>query len=118
MKIAFEKYGNYLRWREIYKLNRHKMDHYTKMAVGTVLTIQNVKYVYIQKNGRPYLIRNGDTLKSIAKNLLGTTEKWREIWKNNPQLIINPKKIFAGFTLYYNEESRNPTSTKQLSFLM
>lgn len=101
MKIAFEKYGNYLRWREIYKANRNKMKHYTKMRIGTVLTINNVEYVYIRKLGRPYLIRKNDTLKSIAKSVYGTPSRWRDVWKNNPQLIMNPKKIYAGFTLYY-----------------
>lgn len=121
MKIAFEKHGNYLRWREIYKVNRKKMTHYTKMKVGTVLTIKNVRYVFIRKQGKPYLIRKRDTLKSIAQKVYGDSKKWRSIWKNNPQLIRNPRKIYAGFTLYYEPTTgqdskaptlRKPTSTK------
>ncbi|MCB9025285.1 MAG: LysM peptidoglycan-binding domain-containing protein [Bdellovibrionaceae bacterium] len=113
MKIAFEKYGNYLRWREIYKSNKNKMSHWTKMAVGTELVIHNVKYVYIKKEGTPYLIRKGDTLKSISKQIYGTSSKWQEIWRNNPQLVLNPKKIYAGFKIYYKElEQRQPTQTK------
>lgn len=113
MKIAFEKYGNYLRWKEIYKLNRNKMKHYTKMHVGTELTIENVKYVYVKKEGKPYLIQKGDTLKSIANKIYGTSDKWKEIWRNNPQLIINPKKIYQGFTLYYQDlNQREPAKEK------
>lgn len=117
MKIAFEKYANYLRWKDIYKINKNKISAPERMKVGTELTIKNVKYVYIQRDGQPYLIRKMDTLKSISKKLYGTSDRWEDIWKNNPQLIRNPKKIYAGFTLYYQKpdklksiEMRQPTS--------
>lgn len=105
MKIAFEKYANYLRWKDIYKVNKNKMISPKKMKIGTELTIENVKYVYVKKDGQPYLIRKEDTLKSISKKLYGTEDKWKDIWKNNPQLVQNPKKIYSGFTLYYQPEN-------------
>jgi len=105
MKIAFEKYANYLRWKDIYKVNKNKMISPRKMKVGTELTIENVKYVYIKKDGKPYLIKKEDTLRSISKKLYGTEDKWKDIWKNNPQLVQNPKKIYSGFTLYYQPEN-------------
>jgi nucleoid-associated protein YgaU len=108
MKIAFEKYANYLRWKDIYRVNSDKMISPRKMKVGTELTIENVKYVYIKKDGNPYLIKKEDTLKSISKKLYGTEDKWKDIWKNNPQLIQNPKKIYAGFSLYYKSNSNGP----------
>lgn len=118
MEIAFEKYGNYLRWKDVFQINKHKMKSPERMQVGTELTIKNVKYVYIKRDGQPYLIRKMDTLKSISNKLYGTPDRWKEIWKNNPQLIRNPKRIYAGFTLYYPSngkaqdqlEKRNPTS--------
>jgi hypothetical protein len=119
MKIAFEKYANYLRWKDIYKINKDKMKSPERMQVGTELTIKNVKYIYIKRDGKPYLIRKMDTLKSISEKLYGTQNRWQDIWKNNPQLIRNPKKIYAGFTLYYpadkvpqvaEPEVREPTS--------
>lgn len=122
MKIAFEKYANYLRWKDIYKVNKNKMSSPERMQVGTELTIKNVKYVYIKRDGKPYLIRKMDTLKSISQKLYGTPDRWEEIWKNNPQLVRNPKKIYAGFTLYYQEpnkvdgvEMREPTSSSNSS---
>ncbi|MEO0337357.1 MAG: LysM peptidoglycan-binding domain-containing protein, partial [Pseudomonadota bacterium] len=118
MEISFDKHGDYLRWREIYRDNRSKMSHWTKMRVGTMLTINNVNYVYIQKNGKPYFIQKGDTLKSIAQKLYGSPLMWKALWKNNPQLIRKPNKLYAGFTLYYQPkgqrqqtpEARTPTS--------
>lgn len=101
MKISFEKYGNVYRWREIYDTNRTRIPNFNNLTAGSVLTIQGVEYVVITKNGVPYLIRRGDTLGKISKNVYGVQEKWRSIWKNNPELIQNPNKIYAGFTLYY-----------------
>lgn len=107
MKIAFEKHGDYLRWKEIYQVNRDKMKSPRKMQVGTELTIHNVKYVYIKRDGQPYLIKKEDTLKAISKKLYGDETRWKEIWANNPQLIQNPSKIYAGFTLYYKPDAQN-----------
>lgn len=101
MKIAFEKMGNYLLWKEIYKVNRKKMVHYTKMQVGTNLAIRKVDGVQIRKVGKPYRIQKGDTIQTISARLYGTSDKWRALWKNNPQLIRNPQRLYAGFTLYY-----------------
>lgn len=101
MKISFAKYGNIYRWREIYESNQARISNFNSLVAGTVLTIQGVEYVVITKNGVPYLIRRGDTLGKISKNVYGVSERWRAIWKNNPELIQNPNKIYAGFTLYY-----------------
>lgn len=101
MKISFAKYGNIYRWREIYESNQSRISNFNSLVAGTVLTIQGVEYVVITKNGVPYLIRRGDTLGKISKSVYGVSEKWRAIWKNNPELIQNPNKIYAGFTLYY-----------------
>jgi len=101
MKISFAKYGNIYRWREIYESNQSRISNFNNLVAGTVLTIQGVEYVVITKNGVPYLIRRGDTLVKISKSVYGVSEKWRAIWKNNPELIENPNKIYAGFTLYY-----------------
>lgn len=101
MKISFENFGNIYRWREIYNQNRSKIQNFNKLVAGTVLTIDGVDYVVITKNGNPYLIRRGDTLGKISDQVYGVSSRWRSIWKNNPELIRDPNKIYAGFTLYY-----------------
>ncbi len=119
MKIAFEKYGNIYRWREIYQTNKEKIENYNKLVSGTVLLIEGIEYVFIEKNGEAYLIKKNDSLVKISKKLYGTTSNWKVLWKNNPQLIKDPNKIYAGFDLYYpsiNNEKintlRNPASGK------
>ncbi len=101
MKISFEKFGNIYRWREIYNKNRERIPNFNRLTAGTVLVIEGVEYVVITRNGVPYLIRRGDTLGKISDKVYGVTTKWRAIWKNNPELIKDPNKIYAGFTLYY-----------------
>lgn len=101
MKIAYAKYGDIFRWRDIYNQNRDLLKDYNKIQVGSVLVLNGVEFIVIEKNGEPYLIRKGDTLRGISNKLYGSGEHWRSLWKNNQQLIKNPNRIFAGFTLYY-----------------
>ncbi len=110
MKIAFEHYGNLYRWREIYETNKEKLIGFNQLIPGTSLVIKGVEYVVIEKNGHPYLIEKGDTLLNISRGLYGSHQFWGEIWKNNPQLIQDPNKIYAGFKLFYpplSEVERN-----------
>ncbi len=112
MKISFESYGNVYRWREILNANKAKIANYSALAPGTELTINGVDYVVIDRNGKPYLIVRRDTLGKISHKVYGTNSFWRELWKNNPQLIHNPHKIYAGFTLYYRDKSELGTSVQ------
>ena len=104
MKISFENFGNVYRWREIYDANRERIGNFNALVTGTVLTIHGVEYILITKNGKSYFIRRNDTLVKISRRLYGSPAYWRDIWDNNRQLIHNPNKIYAGFTLYYREK--------------
>lgn len=101
MKIAYQKYGDLMRWREIFNANKTRLKGINRLEVGQFLIIRGVEYVVIEKNGKPYLIRRRDTLAKISTKVYGLPGEWRRIWKNNSQMIKNPNKIYAGFTLYY-----------------
>jgi nucleoid-associated protein YgaU len=101
MKIAFEVFGDLRRWREIHALNRESVRNPSLLAPGLKLKIFLSDYVVVVKNGKPYLIRRGDTLVGISRGLYGTPMKWKKLWYNNRQLIHDPNKIYAGFHLYY-----------------
>ena len=49
------------------------------------------------QTGGSYVIKRGDTLGTIAKRLLGSSQKWREIARANPS--INPNKLSVGETI-------------------
>ncbi len=116
MKIAFAKYGDIFRWRDIYHDNQRTIANYNRLVIGSTLVLNGVPFIVIEKNGEPYLIRRGDTLVNISRKLYDSPRYWSSLWKNNLQLIRNPDKIYAGFTLYYRPKSeivpafRQPTS--------
>lgn len=119
MKIAFEKYGNLYRWKEIFEANRGTISGFNHLIPGMSLTIEGVEYVVIEKNGSPYLIKKGDTLSKISHGVYGDSHFWRELWFNNKQLIHDPNQIFYGFTLYYRPldslkkgQDRGPAETR------
>lgn len=110
MKIAFEVYGDLYQWRRIHEMNRDKVADPNRLVRGTVLKVeQPASPVQIDRNGEQYLIKAGDTLGSISGEVYGTRSKWKKLWENNRQLIKDPNKIFAGFTLYYTPEGDRPT---------
>jgi LysM repeat protein len=52
---------------------------------------------YYGSSGGTYTIQRGDTLGKIAKNLLGSSQKWRDLAVANPH--INPNKLSVGDTI-------------------
>lgn len=71
-------------------------------AVEPEETSGNDKHVeadasYYGQTGGTYVIQRGDTLGKIAKKLLGSTQRWREIARANPQM--NPNKLIVGMTI-------------------
>lgn len=106
MKISFESFGDIFRWREILNANKDQIKDVHKLVIGQVLRIEGEDYIVVDRNGHPYLIRKNDTLLKISNSVYGTKSLWKSIWKNNPQLIKNPNKIYAGLTLYYLDQNQ------------
>lgn len=52
---------------------------------------------YYGQSGGTYVVQKGDTLGKIAKKLLGSSKRWREIAGANPQ--VNPNRLEAGMSL-------------------
>jgi phage tail protein X len=106
MKIAFEHYGDLYRWKEIYEANRQAIKDPNHVPPGTKIVLSDAGMVSIERNGERYLIKRGDTLGTISGDVYGTRAKWKKLWENNRQLIKDPNKIYAGFSLYYVPEAR------------
>ncbi len=102
MRVAFEVYGDFYQWRKIYEANKGVISDPNHIPEGTALKLERpATAVQISRNGDPYRIKSGETLGTISNRVYGTQSRWKEIWKNNPELIKDPNKIYAGFTLYY-----------------
>ncbi len=52
---------------------------------------------YYGQSSGVYTVQRGDTLAKIAKKLMGSTKRWRELARSNPQ--INPNRLIVGQTL-------------------
>ena len=115
MKIAFEVYGDLYAWKKIYEMNKDVVTDPNRIPRGTTLKIEKPSSpVSISRSGESYVIREGDTLGKISSSVYGTPSKWRKIWDNNRELIKDPNKIYAGFTLYYERDAGTTTPGQPL----
>lgn len=107
MMIAFKIYGDYGRWKEIANFNSDLLKGSNLVGEGMTLSYEApAKEFNWNPQGTPYLIRTGDTLGRISKQVYATEKKWKLLWDNNKPLIKDPNKIYAGFSLYYLESGR------------
>jgi nucleoid-associated protein YgaU len=107
MMIAFKLYGDYGRWKDLASQNRDTLKGDTNLRAGMVLNYEAPAEEFVwNPQGNPYLIKTGDTLGHISKQVYATVSKWKLLWENNRPLIKDPNKIYAGFTIYYPESGR------------
>lgn len=107
MMIAFKLYGDYGKWKELASQNREALKGSTTTRTGMTLNYMAPAEEFIwNPQGNPYLIKTGDTLGLISKEVYATVKKWKLIWENNRPLIKDPNKIYAGFTIYTLENGR------------
>lgn len=107
MMIAFKLYGDYSRWKDLAGQNSNKLNGGTTVTAGMTLDYSAPAEEFIwNPQGNPYLIKTGDTLGGISKDVYATVKKWKLLWENNRPLIKDPNKIYAGFTIYYLENGR------------
>lgn len=107
MWVAFKIYGDYSKWKELKELNKKVLKGSNIVRAGTVLQYMSdgTDFVWAPQ-GDPRLIKRGDTLGYISKDVYGTLKRWKDLWENNKPMIKDPNKIFAGFTLYYQPDTK------------
>lgn len=66
-------------------------------TVSSVSADADADASFYGQTGGSYVVKRGDTLGTIAKRLLGSSQKWREIARANPSL--NPNKLMVGETI-------------------
>ncbi len=104
MLIAYKIYGDYRKWIDLYYLNSDRVDFRYTIFPGMKIRYQapgrDVAGL-ITDRGFPYLVRDGDNLGKVSKNVYDNVRLWPHIWDNNRKQVRDPNLIFAGFTLYY-----------------
>ena len=118
MLISFKLYRNFDRWKEIKGWNEDLFARTGRLKYG-----RKIKVKITGRNGKewkpvgnPYLIQRGDYLGLVSKKVYDTAKYWRQIWSNNKLLILNPNKIYAGFTIYTPEIEGHSRSESDRSF--
>lgn len=100
MYVAYKMYGDYRMWRSIASINNMSGSQ-TVLRTGATLNIDSSRVrpmPYI--DGKPYVIRIGDTLGKISSEQYGSPQRWEALWKHNAEMIRDPNMIFAGFQMY------------------
>lgn len=46
-----------------------------------------------------YKVERGDTLRSISMKVYGTTDRWKDIYRKNSDVLTNPNRIYPNTTL-------------------
>jgi nucleoid-associated protein YgaU len=106
MQVAFKVYGDISRWKDFAKYNPNLTKSQNVLKENFTLKYEAPIEEFVwNPTGEPYMIKNGETLGIISSNVYQTPKKWKNIWENNKPLIKNPNKIYAGFTLYYLQDS-------------
>jgi nucleoid-associated protein YgaU len=88
--IAQRFYGDENQWRRIFNANRDQIFNPDQISAGWVLTIPGF---------RPYAVKAGDTLRSIAQGFYGAENQWPRIFNANRDQIDDPDVISVGWIL-------------------
>ena len=86
--IAYKLLGDVSRWRELYALNRDYLPADLKITEGMYLYYPNEHRQFMEPDGNPYYVKDGDTLTAISKKVYGDSSLWRSLWQNNKEQIF------------------------------
>lgn len=112
MLVSYKLYGDYRRWKELYKINKEIIPSDFDLSNVDALYFKDASQLLFQPKGKPYLIKKGDSLSLISDKVYGNWKQWKKIWKNNETQIKGPNLIFAGFTLFYPPKDERSTLAK------
>jgi len=98
-KIAYKLLGASQKWKEL--ANSNNLSNPNVLHPGDVIKFDKAavseKYIATRdSNESTFTVKKGDSLASIAKEILGTEKAWRYLWAFNRDTILNPNKIQVG----------------------
>lgn len=114
--IAQKVYGDMAKWREIANFTGVSNPRliYPGDVVYYQLTEQTTAFAqaYESVTRSEIQVQPGDTLATISQRVLGDSQNWKLIWRQN-DTIDNPDKLIVGTTLYYVDPSAVMANLKQ-----
>lgn len=122
--IASKIYGSSSRWREL--AQNSSLADANRIYPGDLVYYQldqesqSFAANYENQGRGSVTVRAGDTLMSIAKQVYGTTQAWKSLWRQNDS-IDNPETLQAGMMVYFIQAgamsaSLNKEAKKEVSF--
>lgn len=102
--IAMKIYGDREKWREIAEFTGMANPNwiYPGDVIYYQLTDQSMAFAsaYESVVRAEVVVQPGDTLSTISANVLGSSQAWKMIWRQNDN-IDNPDSLVVGQTIYY-----------------
>jgi nucleoid-associated protein YgaU len=96
-KISREQLGDEKRWPEIFALNRNAIRHPARIFPEQLLTLPGA--TPISPLPLLHVVRPGDTVAKIARELLNDANRWPEIFTLNGAVLTNPDVLVPGQVL-------------------
>lgn len=97
--IAASELGDMARWTEIYAMNRDVVSDPDVIHPNTRLRMPGEAAPAAAPRASHYMVRPGDTLKTIAEAQLGSTSRWRELYDLNRDKVPSPSLLRPGLSL-------------------
>jgi nucleoid-associated protein YgaU len=122
VKLSKEYYGDETKWQYIHEANKNKIPNPNILYIGLELLIPDITVLekrdedrfYENLSGREpdeevftttgtHIVRQGDTLFSIARRYYGDTAMWDKIYDANEDTIVHKRLLEVGQTLIIPE---------------
>jgi len=99
--IAQKEFGSEKYWSVIYDWNKEILDENPALVfLYQILKIRKPETYEIDiVNDEPYIVREGETLWSIAKSIYKDEYAWSILLHDNKEKLENPDKIYPGYPL-------------------
>lgn len=111
--ISSKVYGTSKLWRKIFDANRHLLSSPDSVESGMKLKIPEVRGINILlpdessiPRARKHFVKKGESLRSIAKKVYGSSGHWRVIYKANRQRLKTANNLHAGIKLLIPQLSK------------
>jgi LysM repeat protein len=107
--IAAKFYGDGYCWDDIFQANRSQIENPDLIYPGQVFQIPRGPRKETPISGT-YTTQAGDTLSALAQRLLGSAERWTELYAANADRIKDPANLEPGTELRIPEAAAGPAA--------
>ena len=112
-KISQKLYGTSKKWKQL--ASENDLSNPNKLYPGDVIKYQVNQEVAQNStnlsNPKTYVVGRGETLSKISKNIYGSAQYWKVIYRWNEAKITSPQLIYPNQKIQYYSKEQLTTST-------